>query len=402
MGLVAIMAILGNHSASDSRDRIYSVLGLITERDRRLIGAPEYSSSTEHQFAKLVQSFWNEHSSLDIVCFTHIFSRYSCAEDPGPDHPVPCWAPDWRVPIEFASPVPLMASQSATHCIGNFRPLRSSAWKARYDAPGSILRKRADVHFSEDLKEMSCNAAILGTIHGLGALDDRELRCQGFTCKVSGHGMTQSQADQHSALVGGMLPMDWLQAIARSLVLDRQDKYLSFPAPQQYFEDFLSLCQSCVRGDLVDWSFSTWYDQNRYLRFGSSTLEQLAKDVPGQSPSMPPPFLRLPSYPSQRYADPDSDKLNTFLSRFHDSTRKKARRLVVTDGGCVGMAPCRAREGDSVAVLFGCSIPLVLRRVPLQETWQIVGEAYVHGYMNGEVAGLIESGTLASKRVRLV
>jgi hypothetical protein len=66
------------------------------------------------------------------------------------------------------------------------------------------------------------------------------------------------------------------------------------------------------------------------------------------------------------------------------------------------MAPCRAREGDSVAVLFGCSIPLVLRRVPLQETWQIMGEAYVHGYMNGEVAGLIESGKLASERVRLV
>lgn len=65
------MAYLGNHSATDSRDRIFSVLGLITARDRALIGAPEYSSSVEHQFAKLVRSFWNEYGNLDIICFVH-------------------------------------------------------------------------------------------------------------------------------------------------------------------------------------------------------------------------------------------------------------------------------------------------------------------------------------------
>jgi hypothetical protein len=402
MGLVAIMAILGNHSATDSRDRIYSVLGLITEQDRRLVGAPGYSSSTEHQFAKLVQSFWSEHNSLDIICFTHIFSRYACAEDPGSDHAVPCWAPDWRTPIEFASPVPLMASQSATRCIGNFRPLRSSAWAAKYDAPGSDLRKKAHVCFSEDLKEMACNSAILGTIHELGALDDRELRCQSFVCKNSGHGMMQSQDGQDSTLTGTMQPMDWLQAIARSLVLDRQDKYLSFQAPQQYFKDFLFLCQSCISEGPVDWSFSIWFDQNRKMKFGSSTLEQLVKDAPEQPPSTAPPLLRPPSYPLQRYTPPDSDQFNTFLSRFHDSIRKKARRLMATDGGYVGMAPCRARQGDAVAILFGCSIPLILRRVPLQEVWQIIGEAYVHGYMNGEVSGLIESGKLEPKKVHLI
>jgi hypothetical protein len=196
--------------------------------------------------------------------------------------------------------------------------------------------------------------------------------------------------------------MDWLQAIARSLVLDRQDKYLSFQAPQQYLKDFLFLCQSCVSGDPVDWSFSTWFDQNREMRFGTSTLEELIKDIPEQLPCSPPPLLRPPSYPAQRHTDPDSDKFNTFLSRFHDSIRKKARRLMITNEGCVGMAPCRAREGDVVAILFGCSIPLVLRRVPLKEVCQIIGEAYVHGYMNGEVAGLIKRGKLDSTRIRLV
>ena len=76
INLIAIMAYLGNHSATDSRDRIYSVLGLITERDRDLIGPAEYSTNVEHQFAKLVRSFWNVHLSLDIICFVHLFTYY--------------------------------------------------------------------------------------------------------------------------------------------------------------------------------------------------------------------------------------------------------------------------------------------------------------------------------------
>lgn len=74
---------------------------------------------------------------------------------------------------------------------------------------------------------------------------------------------------------------------------------------------------------------------------------------------------------------------------------------MVTNEGIVGMAPCRAREGDIVAVLFGCNIPLVLRGIG-QDCWQVIGEAYAHGFMNGEVAGSIERGTKDIHRFRLV
>ncbi|KAF1851784.1 uncharacterized protein K460DRAFT_269413 [Cucurbitaria berberidis CBS 394.84] len=402
IGLVSIMAYLGNHSATDSRDRIFSVMGLITSRDRELIGAPEYTSSTELQFARLVRSFWNEYKNLDIVCFVHLFSRYSGPEDPGADNAVPWWAPDWRAMADFASPVPLMASQSASVHIDNFRPLRSTTWKAKYNAPGSQLNKKANVHFSDSLKELWCDGVVLDTIHGLGGLDDRELRCKSFICAEEGHAMLQSTKDQERGPRSKMLPKDWLEAIARSLVLDRQDKYLCFHAPTHYINEFLHVCYACIADEPVDWSFATWFDHNKNLRFGNQTLEELIYAVPAETSSSPPPLHRPPSYPIHQQDGPDSDKLDTFLSRFHDTVRKKARRLIVTSEGLVGMAPCRAREGDVVAILFGCSIPLVLRKRGEREAWQVIGEGYAHGYLNGEVASLIKRGKKSTHRFRLV
>lgn len=399
INLIAIMAYLGNHSATDSRDRIYSVLGLITEEDRKLIGDAEYTTDTAHQFARLVRSFWNAHKSLDIVCFMHLFCRNAAVSDPGTEDAVPTWAPDWRTTIDFASPVPLMASQSACEYIGNFRPLRSTRWKAIYDAPGAYLRNQANVSFSEDLKELNCNGVVLDTIQGLGGLDEQELRCQSFVCRVVGHELMQPQLGAQGALGVTMQPMDWLDAIARSLVIDRQDNYLCFQAPTHYLSDFLFLCRACIDGNPVDWSFSTWFAHNRQLLIGNMSLENLVNQVlPADLASPPPTLQRPPSHPMHQV----NDKLDTFLSRFHDTVRKKVRRLMVAEQGYVGVAPCRARLGDVVAILFGCSIPLVLRRKPMHDAWQVVGEGFVHGQMNGEITDDVKSGKINVRRLRLI
>ncbi|KAI4917405.1 hypothetical protein J4E85_009923 [Alternaria conjuncta] len=398
INLIAIMAYLGNHSATDSRDRIYSVLGLITEQDRALIGPAEYTTSIAHQFARLVRSFWNVHRSLDIVCFAHLFCPNAAVSDPGVEDPVPTWAPDWRTTIDFASPVPLMASQSACEHIGNFRPLRSTRWKAMYDAPGEKLRKEADISFAEDLKELHCNGVVLDTIHGLGGLDERELRCESFVCRETGHDLMQSRQDQHSVSRVAKQPTEWLEAIARSLVIDRRDKYLCFQAPDHYISDFLFLCHACVDGDPVDWSFATWFERNRHVMFGNVSLEDIVRQIPTKFSSPAPTLHRPPSHPVHQM----NDKLDTFLSRFHDTVRKKARRLMVTEQGYVGMAPCRARPGDVVAIVFGCSIPLVLRGMASQSAWQVVGEGFVHHQMNGEIADELNNGTLNVRRLRLV
>ena len=404
MPLVAILAYLGNHLASDSRDRIFSVLGLITERDRRLVGAPEYASSIPHLYSKLVRSFYKEYRNLDIICFSHLFNRYSNQIDTGRESAVPSWTPDWRAHTEFASPVPLMASQSASEHIGNFRPLRSHKWKAVYDAPGQRLRNRADIRFHANLKELWCNGIILDTIDALGALENCDPRCRSFICSGEErvHGLLQQPQSADMPPSPNHSSRKLLRAITFSLVLNRQDKYLRFEAPDYYITEFLALCRACLERrptTFTDPTFSSWFYHNQNLRIGTQTFASLITSfLSSKDPTATPLLLSsaAPSpsvYPPNTNAESDSDDADTFLSRFQDTVRKKSRRLMVTREGHVGMAPCRARPGDTVAVLFGCSIPLVLRRVGMREAWQVIGEAYVHDFMNGEVEKLIAGGS---------
>jgi hypothetical protein len=58
------------------------------------------------------------------------------------------------------------------------------------------------------------------------------------------------------------------------------------------------------------------------------------------------------------------------------------RRLFTTHTGLLGLAPDEIQEGDTVAVLKGCSYPVVLR--PYQHGFKYVGECYIDGLMDGE------------------
>lgn len=55
--------------------------------------------------------------------------------------------------------------------------------------------------------------------------------------------------------------------------------------------------------------------------------------------------------------------------------------------GHFGMAPWRVQKGDKICVLLGCSIPLVLRPRLDTNSYEVIGECYLHGFMNGEVLG---------------
>ena len=78
------------------------------------------------------------------------------------------------------------------------------------------------------------------------------------------------------------------------------------------------------------------------------------------------------------------------------------RRLIQLELGHIGLGPELAKKGDVACILFGCSVPVLLRKFVNHEAvkcsasgdlenhesddvhYEIVGEAYVHGYMEGE------------------
>jgi hypothetical protein len=63
--------------------------------------------------------------------------------------------------------------------------------------------------------------------------------------------------------------------------------------------------------------------------------------------------------------------------------RTVRRRLVTTRKGYLALAPQETERGDLLCVLYGGQLPLVLRQSG--SCFELIGEAYVHGIMDGEV-----------------
>lgn len=65
------------------------------------------------------------------------------------------------------------------------------------------------------------------------------------------------------------------------------------------------------------------------------------------------------------------------------------RRLIKTEEyGFVGLAPGETQEEDVVAILYGCSVPVILRLISDPESkeveFKLIGECYIDGMMDGQ------------------
>ena len=82
------------------------------------------------------------------------------------------------------------------------------------------------------------------------------------------------------------------------------------------------------------------------------------------------------------------------------------RQFVTTEGGRFGWVPDTAsgsredqvQRGDSFVVVLGCSVPLVVRRC-LDGTYQVLGDGYVQGFMDGEALQIVEDGSVKLERL---
>ena len=72
-----------------------------------------------------------------------------------------------------------------------------------------------------------------------------------------------------------------------------------------------------------------------------------------------------------------------FLSRI--LTMGYDRRLFITSNGILGLGPQSLNCGDEIWLFRGARTPFVLRPSPSGDTYSIVGEVYLHGFMNGEM-----------------
>jgi hypothetical protein len=76
------------------------------------------------------------------------------------------------------------------------------------------------------------------------------------------------------------------------------------------------------------------------------------------------------------------------------------RRLITTKTGYLGLAPAESRPGDTVAVLYGCNYPVILR--PSGDGFKYVGESYIDGLTHGEALEGLRRGEYKEEMITLV
>jgi hypothetical protein len=68
------------------------------------------------------------------------------------------------------------------------------------------------------------------------------------------------------------------------------------------------------------------------------------------------------------------------------------KRLFITKQGCIGLAPHDIQAGDIICVFLGGKVPFSLRKK--DESYTLVDETYLHGFMDGEAIDLLEQSAL--------
>ena len=59
------------------------------------------------------------------------------------------------------------------------------------------------------------------------------------------------------------------------------------------------------------------------------------------------------------------------------------RRIGTTEKGFIGLFPGHCEKGDAVHIIGGCPVPYVMRAIS-EDAWEMIGECYVPGWMEGE------------------
>ncbi|KAL1846610.1 hypothetical protein Daus18300_014201 [Diaporthe australafricana] len=78
------------------------------------------------------------------------------------------------------------------------------------------------------------------------------------------------------------------------------------------------------------------------------------------------------------------------------------RCLFSTFKGGFGIGPLITRPGDVCCVIFGADVPFILRPNAGSPGYRLLGEAFVHGVMNGEIEGMLQRGQITQQTITIV
>ncbi|KAK7433354.1 hypothetical protein QQZ08_000294 [Neonectria magnoliae] len=332
-----------NQSATDSRDKIYAVMGLVSNKSTQIPLKVDYKQDPKEIFLDFTQQYISLTKNLDILGFCRGCRN---TDDWNP--------PSWALDDEYdkaTQPFPQHSLSSVDDSIESTKGFCAGGKKKGQpllSASGTLLRLRGahletitdvSVEFAYATPEQSIRGVAIDPWTNLAKfvasyLDARRI------CDV-GQGKTYPYTGQ------SLRDAFWqtLQVF--------EDQWADGA-------DSAELLQECV--DFDDFAVRA----SDTLVAGDAKLAGVLKN------------LQLHVAVARDILSP-KHVVQSFFVKAYAAWK---RRFVRLGKSYIGLGPKKTRVGDKVVLLEGRKVPLVIRAVG--KRWRVVGDCYVHGVMKGE------------------
>ncbi len=388
-----ILALLRRSRSTDPRDMVYGLLGLVTGNYIR----PDYSRATiQDVYLSLVRQCIFEEKSLDII---------TLCRNPLTNTQHPSWIPDWagsswvlgyaddykvmQDPGPDPPPFPLILKYGSGELLKNFTtvddqeavfgsgstPLKFTAWSA----DGSTTPRAT---LQQNPPALSASGVAIGTIGSLGIFtyrgdDDGEIF---FYDILSGWEdmILQKYGNSRDTRTG-------------KTVIDVFDQSLDVIINHISSSDIdmaQEIEEKLQKRKVQKTEREKKHHRNETIYVGGGSLvEAFIRTITADTDAY---FQRITPAKFDAFWDVESTGGLTWGMEIYALTFATNRRFFISDNGYIGLAPIRAQIGDQVCILYGCSVPVVLRKEDGYA--KLIGEAYCHGLMDGRAVAMVEDG----------
>jgi hypothetical protein len=373
--LVEALTAARSLQATDPRDKIYSVLGIISSKSDS--GVVTYETPIHSNYAETVNNVFTEVARAAILQ-TQTLEMLSHVGR-APEQTVgglPTWVPDWRHEIPC-----LVLGRLDSH--NSFHFDASGYERRRYEAVAFRNRYAGRMSSSDQIDPSNLPLPPLFSIPvNPSHLHLRGISIDTITALSSDLFICDIYEQHHISDTNNPVYKSFWEAL-NSFLRDNEVRYTN---------DDPRICR--LEGNFFDEHLSNppfELVQDYYLRTVCANLDISDFFQPGGQGW----YYRLSSIqPSYRCTRGGTiwKNVNTILeppSRALMQRMRTKRCLIATERGYLGIAPSWAKEGDEICVLFGGSVPLIIReRGGGEGVHELVGECYVHGIMNGEAVDI--------------
>jgi hypothetical protein len=341
--LMQLIDLSRNAQQKDSRDKIYAILGLVSSDITESV-VPDYNAPLVDVYRDFCWNIIQLTGSLEII-----YQGSSCQNR---NNSLPSWLPDF----EMATPDDLLSS-------------------TRYKGFRAAGETRPACELTQNKSFLVCRGFRLDTVHALG--------CSDFNTHIAGKPHDHATLSSNQAAGRAYRTFDDAKAALWQTI--SLEKIQSFPP---------EVVSQLMAAPL----FSSLTRQQQANLYQSTTLQSLQEcnghmDISGYSLAS----LFPSNSETLDFSHPGPDLVEAIVTV---SLFIAFRRLMTTAQGYLGLAPKRTVVGDSIFILFGCNVPLLLRPCG-NGAYKLIGECYVHGSMNGEAIALFERGYFEVQNVKL-